>query len=139
MQRRIFLGRQFPPGEHDDRQFGEFGILADALEHLEARHVGQLQVEHDAVPGPLAQDLERLLAGLGGGDFDIVVAEQFGDAHALGRIVLHDQQAFAPRLRILLDAGEIAASTPSVVVGLVTKENAPRASPCWRSSSSVMI
>ena len=32
-----------------------------------------------------------------------------------------------------------AASTPSVVVGLVTNENAPRASACWRSSSSVMI
>ncbi len=32
-----------------------------------------------------------------------------------------------------------AASTPSVEVGLVTKENAPRASPCWRSSSKVMI
>src|SRR5665213_4518175 len=32
-----------------------------------------------------------------------------------------------------------AALTPSVVVGLLTKENAPRASACWRSSSSVMI
>ena len=32
-----------------------------------------------------------------------------------------------------------AASTPSVEVGLVTKENAPRARPCWRSSSRVMI
>src|ERR1700743_2644033 len=32
-----------------------------------------------------------------------------------------------------------AAATPSVVVGLLTKENAPRASACWRSSSSVMI
>ena len=31
-----------------------------------------------------------------------------------------------------------AALTPSVVVGLLTKENAPRASACWRSSSSVM-
>src|SRR5207247_5562812 len=33
----------------------------------------------------------------------------------------------------------IAASTPSVVVGLVTNEKAPRASACWRSSSSVII
>src|SRR5258708_37332670 len=32
-----------------------------------------------------------------------------------------------------------AALTPSVVVGLLTKENAPRASACWRSSSGVMI
>src|SRR6476659_6119429 len=32
-----------------------------------------------------------------------------------------------------------AASTPSVVVGLVTNEKAPRARACWRSSSSVMI
>ena len=33
----------------------------------------------------------------------------------------------------------IAASRPSVVVGLVTNEKAPRASPCCRSSSSVTI
>jgi len=32
-----------------------------------------------------------------------------------------------------------AALTPSVVVGLLTKENAPRAKACWLSSSSVMI
>ena len=32
-----------------------------------------------------------------------------------------------------------ASEMPSGVVGLTTKENAPRANPCWRSSSSVMI
>src|SRR5580693_1263584 len=32
-----------------------------------------------------------------------------------------------------------ATSSPSVVVGLVIKLNAPRARPCWRSSSSVTI
>jgi hypothetical protein len=34
---------------------------------------------------------------------------------------------------------ESASAMPSRVVGLVTNENAPRARPCWRSSSSVTI
>ena len=34
---------------------------------------------------------------------------------------------------------EIANSSPSLVVGLVMNEKAPRASPCWRSSSMVTI
>ena len=54
-------------------------------------------------------------------------------------IVLDDQQALAPRLGVFLDARQAPLRAPSVVVGLVTNENAPRASPCWRSSSSVTI
>jgi hypothetical protein len=34
---------------------------------------------------------------------------------------------------------ESAASRPLALVGLVTNANAPRARPCWRSSSSVTI
>ena len=37
-------------------------------------------------------------------DLDVVVAEQLADAHLLGGIVLDDQQALAPRLRVVLDA-----------------------------------
>ena len=36
-------------------------------------------------------------------DLDVVVTEQFADAHLLGVIVLDDQQAFTPRPRIFLD------------------------------------
>ena len=71
-------------------------------------------------------------------DVDIVVPEQLPDAQLLGRVVLDDEQALAARRRVRLDR-DSAASRPSVVVGLVTNENAPRARPCWRSSSSVTI
>ena len=54
----------------------ERGVVADALEHLEARHVGQPQVEHHAVVRLLAQRVERLGAGAGRVDLDVVVAEQ---------------------------------------------------------------
>ncbi len=47
---------------------------------------------------------ERLLAGAGGDDLDVVVAEQFADAHLLGRVVLDDQQALAARRGVFLDA-----------------------------------
>ena len=35
---------------------------------------------------------KRFRAGAGGHDLDVVVAEQLGDAHLLGLVVLHDQQ-----------------------------------------------
>ena len=72
-------------------------------------------------------------------DLDVVVAEQLDDAHLLGLVVLDDQQALAARLRVVLDPRQRASLEPSVVVGLVRKEKAPRARPCWRSSSSVTI
>ena len=77
MQLRVLLGRQLAAGEHHDRDVGERRVVADALQHLEAGHVGQPQVEHDAVAGLLAQRVERLGAGVGGDDLDVVVAEQF--------------------------------------------------------------
>ena len=49
--------------------------------------------------GSLAQDVQRLVAGAGVDDLDVVVAEQFADAHLLGRVVLDHQQPLAARLR----------------------------------------
>ena len=57
----------------------------------------------------------------------------------LGRVVLDDQQALAARRGEFLDARRAPLRGPPVVVGLVTNEKAPRARPCWRSSSSVTI
>ena len=71
---RVLLRRQLAAGEHDDRQFASVVVVADALQHLEARHVGQPQVEHDAVGRHLAQRRERLAAGVDGDDVDVVVA-----------------------------------------------------------------
>ena len=79
-------------------------VLADAFEHIEARHVRQPEIEHDAVARLVAQDGQRLLAGAGGDDLDVVVAEQFADAHLLGLVVLDDEQTFAARRGVFLDA-----------------------------------
>ena len=43
----------------------------------------------------LRSDRQRLGAGAGGDDLDVVVAEQLADAQLLGRIVLDDQQPLA--------------------------------------------
>ena len=45
-------------------------------------------------------------AGARGLDLDVVMAEQFADAHLLGGVVFHHQQAFTPRRGIFLDAAE---------------------------------
>jgi hypothetical protein len=68
-------------------------VVAHALEHLEARHVRQPQVEHGAVVGVIAQLVERLLPRADGMDLDVVVAEQGGDADLLGLVVLDHEQA----------------------------------------------
>ena len=47
--------------------------------------------------GSLAQLRQRLGAGFGGRDLDVLVAEQFRDALALGLVVLDQQQALAAR------------------------------------------
>ena len=101
---RVLLRREFAAGEHHDRHFRERRIGADLLQHLEARHVRQPQVENDAVARLLAQRCERLRAGADRNDLDVVVAEQLGDAHLLGRIVLDDEQTLAARLGVFLDA-----------------------------------
>ena len=51
-------------------------------------------------------DVERFAAGPGGDDLDVVVTEQFADAHLLGLIVLDHQQSLPPRLREILDLRE---------------------------------
>ena len=52
------------------------------------------------------QRAQRFAAGTGIDDLDVVMAEQFADAHLLGLIVLDDQQALAARLGEFLDARE---------------------------------
>ena len=78
-------------------------VLADALEHLEARHVRQAEVEHDAVARLLGHRRQCRRAGIGDHDLEIVVAEQLRDAQLLGGVVLDDQQTLAPRRGVGLD------------------------------------
>ena len=73
----ILLGAQLAAGEHDDRHVGQRVVGAQLFQHFKAGHVGQAQIEHDAVGGLSAQRIERVAAGAGGLDLDVVIAEQF--------------------------------------------------------------
>ncbi len=106
VQPRVFVGREFAPGEHHHRDIAKRRIVANSLQHLEPRHVGQLQVEHHAIDAVVAQLQQRARAGIGRHDFYIVGSQQFGDALALGFIVFDQQQTLAARLGVALDAGK---------------------------------
>ena len=95
---RVLLGRELAAGEDDDRQVGKARILAHLLQQVEARHVGEPEVEHDAIDGLGAELGQGLAAGLDRDDVDVVMAEKLGDAHALGRVVLDHEQPLAARL-----------------------------------------
>ena len=51
----------------------------------------------------IAQRLQRFIAGVGVDDFNVVVAEQFVNAHLLDAIVFDDEKTFAARLGKLPD------------------------------------
>ena len=75
VQPRVFLGRQLLAGEDHDRQIGRQLLIADALQHLEARHVRETQVEHGTVVGLFPQHPDGLRAGAHGRNLDIVVIQ----------------------------------------------------------------
>ena len=92
------------PSEYDDRQVADLGDVAHALEDVEASHVGQTQVEHDAVERFSRDRFERFGSRDDDGDIDIVVAKQFANTDLFRGIIFHDQQSLAPRGGIILDA-----------------------------------
>ena len=138
---RVLLGRQLAAGEDDDGQVAPALIArAISLEDLEAGHVGQPQVEHDAVERLRRAARERLLRPCRRSTMSMSSWPSSSRMlELLGRVVLDDEQALAARRRVRLDAVQRAPRAPRVVVGLVTNAKAPRASPCCRSSSSVTI
>ena len=101
MEAGVFLRAQFAAGEYDNRHFRQRVVGAQFFQHFKAGHVGQTQIEYHAVGGLTAQGIECLASGAGGFDLDVVIAEQFGDAHLLGRVVFNDEQALAPRCGII--------------------------------------
>ena len=103
VQLGVFLRRQFAAGEHHHRHVGEVRVGAQLLQHLESRHVGKPQIEHDAVARVLPENAQGFGAGAGGNDLDVVVAEQLCNAHLLGPIILNHQQPLAARLGVFLD------------------------------------
>ena len=103
VQPRVLLRRQLPAGEHHDRQIGERRVVADTLQQVEAGHIRQPQVEHDAVDGCSRSTSSASPPVPTVDDLDVVVAEQLAMLELLGGVVLDDQQALAARLGVGLD------------------------------------
>ena len=96
-QSRVLLRRQLAAGEHDDRNLHQRIILSNMLKQLEPRHVGQLEIEHDAIGWFLPKNFQSFAAVVGCDDFNVPVAEQLDYALELRRIVLDDKQPL-PRI-----------------------------------------
>ncbi len=75
-----------------------------AVEHVEAGHIGKLEVEHDAVASALGERRQGLGAAAHDDDVDVVVPKELLNGLLLGRVVLDDQEASASRLDEFLDA-----------------------------------
>ncbi len=99
VQSGVLVRGQLAAGEHHHRHVAQLRIVADLLQHLEAGHIGQLQIEHHAIDRILAQLRHSRRAGVRRRDFDVLVAQQFRDALALGLVVLDQQQTLAARRR----------------------------------------
>ena len=84
--------RQLLAGVDDHRHLRHRLIGAHLLEQLQAAHVRQAQVQHDAVEPPLLHLAERFLAGADRSDLDVAIADQLDQGVALHVIVLDDQQ-----------------------------------------------
>ena len=79
------------------------------FEYFEAGHVGQPQIEHDAIGRLLTQLFERLGSASHRHNVDVLMPEKLGDAHLLRRIVFDHEQPLLARLRIFLDARKRSA------------------------------
>src|SRR4051794_38672958 len=56
----IFFGREFLTGEDNDGQISERGNVADALEHIESRHIRQTEIEDHAVNTARLEKIESV-------------------------------------------------------------------------------
>ena len=85
--------------EDHDRHIVQLGLHRGSFQQLEARHVRQAQVQHDAV----VVAVHQLLRGLGAGghrlQLDVVMSQQGHDRFALDVVVLDDQQPLRARRR----------------------------------------
>ena len=75
MKLGVLLRRQLPAGEHHDWNIREVALDRHLLEHLEAGHIRQAEIEHHTIAGGLAHERERLRAGGGRHDLDVIVTE----------------------------------------------------------------
>src|SRR6478672_9448774 len=100
---RVLLGRQLATRKDNHRDVGERCVVADRFEQVETGHVGQPEIEHDAIRRLLADRRERFLAGTDGHQVDVVMPQKLGDAALLGGVVFDNQEALAAWLYVVLD------------------------------------
>ena len=91
MQAGIFFGRQFLAREYDDRQIADFRRVAHPLEDVEPGHVGQTEIENDAIEGFACYCVEGFLSRGGDSEIDVVVTQQFTNGELFRGVVFHDQ------------------------------------------------
>ncbi len=84
---RVLLGGELAASEDHHRYVGHDVLAGDLLQQVEAGDVGQAQVQHDAIDPALPQRLQRRGAAIDRDDVDVVMAQELGDAEALGGIV----------------------------------------------------
>ena len=106
LQVRFVLRIEVLPGKDHHRHIGQCRLPVHFLEQLEPAHVGQAQVEYDAVEGSRMQGLQRFRAGTDGEQFDVVVSQQFDDGLPLDVVVLDHEQSFHAGFDKRLDAFE---------------------------------
>ncbi len=97
LQLRLLVRSQILTGEDDHWHVGELRLRVHLREQLEPRHVGQTQVEHDAVERLAAQRIERFAASPYCNDLDVIVSEQLDDRLALDLAILDHQQPLRAR------------------------------------------
>ena len=96
-------------GVDDGRKLPEPDLALDAGDELEARHVGQAEVEHHAVVAPGLQRLERGFAAANGSGLHVAGADELHDAPPSRLVVLHHQQPLDGPVHELVQRGERVA------------------------------
>ena len=87
----LFL-EQIPGGVNNDRNGAQVRLILELLQQLDAGHIGQAQVEHDAIEPLRVKRVERLFARGRHGGLHVAVADQLAHVHLLSLVILHQQQ-----------------------------------------------
>ena len=104
VQPRILFRRQFLAGEYHHGHVAHVGVSRMRSSTSKPLMSGRRRSSTTQSKASFCTSVERLRAGGGDGDVDVVVAQQFADADLLGSIVFHHQQALAARRGVFLDA-----------------------------------
>ena len=87
----ILLGR--PRGEHEDRHIASLGILLEQSANLESVDARQHQVEHEQAGDLGTRHLQRLVAGVSHGHFEILLLQMKNDQLEHIRFVIDNKDS----------------------------------------------